>query len=121
MLTREIIRRVREIQLRTGRQVADVLAGEYVSVFKGTGVEFDEVRPYVPGDDVRSIDWNVTARMGDAYVKRYVEERQLTIMIMADVSASQDFGSGSRSNWTASQDRSRLPPGTRPPRRIDLR
>ncbi len=97
MLTREIIQRVREIQLRTGRQVADVLAGEYVSVFKGTGVEFDEVRPYVPGDDVRSIDWNVTARMGEAYVKRYVEERQLTIMIMADVSASQDFGSASRS------------------------
>ena len=92
MLTREIIRRVREIQLRTGRQVADVLAGEYVSVFKGTGVEFDEVRPYVPGDDVRSIDWNVTARMGVPFIKRYVEERQLTIMIMADVSASQDFG-----------------------------
>ncbi len=104
MLTREIIRRVREIQLRTGRQVADVLAGEYVSVFKGTGVEFDEVRPYVPGDDVRSIDWNVTARMGDAYVKRYVEERQLTIMIMADVSASQDFGSGSRSKREAAAE-----------------
>jgi uncharacterized protein (DUF58 family) len=104
MLTREIIRRVREIQLRTGRQVADVLAGEYVSVFKGTGVEFDEVRPYVPGDDVRSIDWNVTARMGDAYIKRYVEERQLTIMIMADVSASQDFGSASRSKREAAAE-----------------
>jgi uncharacterized protein (DUF58 family) len=104
MLTREIIRRVREIQLRTGRQVADVLAGEYVSVFKGTGVEFDEVRPYVPGDDVRSIDWNVTARMGEAYIKRYVEERQLTIMIMADVSASQDFGSSSRSKREAAAE-----------------
>ena len=90
MLTREIIARVREIQLRTGRQVADVLAGEYVSVFKGTGVEFDEVRPYVPGDDVRSIDWNVTARMGEAFVKRYVEERQLTIVLKSDVRGTME-------------------------------
>ncbi|MEE3327989.1 MAG: DUF58 domain-containing protein [Myxococcota bacterium] len=97
MLPKDIMRRVREIQVRTGRQVSDVLAGEYVSVFKGSGIEFDEVRPYIPGDDIRSIDWNVTARMGEAYVKRYVEERQLTLMLMADVSASQDFGSGSRS------------------------
>ena len=97
MLTSEILGRVREIQVRTGRQVADVLAGEYVSVFKGRGVEFDEVRPYVPGDDVRTIDWNVTARMGEPYIKRYVEERQLTLMLMADVSASQDFGSVGRS------------------------
>ncbi len=97
MLAREIIQRVREIQVRTGRQVADVLAGEYVSVFKGLGIEFDEVRPYVPGDDVRTIDWNVTARMGEPFVKRYVEERQLTLMLMADVSASQDYGSGTRS------------------------
>ena len=93
MLAQDIIQRVREIQVRTGRQVADVLAGEYVSVFKGRGIEFDEVRPYVPGDDVRTIDWNVTARTGEPYVKRYVEERQLTLMLMADVSASQDFGS----------------------------
>ncbi len=97
MLAREILQRVREIQVRTGRQVADVLAGEYVSVFKGRGVEFDEVRPYIPGDDVRTIDWNVTARTGSTYVKRYVEERQLTLMLMADISASQDFGSSLRS------------------------
>ena len=97
MQAREILQRVREIQVRTGRQVADVLAGEYVSVFKGRGVEFDEVRPYIPGDDVRTIDWNVTARMGAPYVKRYVEERQLTLMLMADVSSSQDFGSSERS------------------------
>jgi uncharacterized protein (DUF58 family) len=97
MLAREILKRVREIQVRTGRQVADVLAGEYGSVFKGRGIEFDEVRPYVPGDDVRTLDWKVTARMGAPYVKRYVEERQLTLMLMADVSASQDFGSGARS------------------------
>jgi len=97
MLPKEIMRRVREIQVRTGRQVADVLAGEYVSVFKGSGIEFDEVRAYIPGDDVRSIDWNVTARMGEPFVKRYVEERQLTLMLMADISASQDFGSQGRS------------------------
>ncbi|MEZ4279801.1 MAG: DUF58 domain-containing protein [Myxococcota bacterium] len=104
MLASEILRRVREIQVRTGRQVADVLAGEYVSVFKGRGVEFDEVRPYVPGDDVRTIDWNVTARMGAPYIKRYVEERQLTLMLMADVSASQDYGSGKRSKREATAE-----------------
>jgi len=80
VLPAEIVSQVRRIQLRTGRQVADVLAGAYVSVFKGRGVEFDEVRPYVAGDDVRTIDWNVTARMGAPYVKRYVEERQLTVL-----------------------------------------
>jgi uncharacterized protein (DUF58 family) len=104
MLTSEILGRVREIQVRTGRQVADVLAGEYVSVFKGRGIEFDEVRPYVPGDDVRTIDWNVTARMGEPYIKRYVEERQLTLMLMADVSASQDFGSAKRSKREATAE-----------------
>ncbi len=104
MLASEIIRRVREIQVRTGRQVADVLAGEYVSVFKGAGIEFDQVRPYLVGDDVRTIDWNVTARAGAPFVKRYVEERQLTLMIMADVSASQDFGSGDRSKREATAE-----------------
>jgi uncharacterized protein (DUF58 family) len=104
MLAREILERVREIQIRTGRHVADVLAGEYVSVFKGRGIEFDEVRPYIPGDDVRTIDWNVTARMGTPYVKRYVEERQLNLMLMADVSASQDFGSGTRSKREATAE-----------------
>ena len=104
MLAREVIQRVREIQIHTGRQVADVLAGQYVSVFKGRGIEFDEVRPYVPGDDVRIIDWNVTARAGMPYVKRFVEERQLTLMLMADISASQDFGSGSRSKREATAE-----------------
>ena len=108
MLPREVLRRVREIQVRTGRQVADVLAGQYVSVFKGRGIEFDEVRPYVPGDDVRSIDWNVTARTGEPFVKRYVEDRQLTVMVMADVSASQDFGTGQRSKREATAELSAL-------------
>ena len=108
MLPREVLRRVREIQVRTGRQVADVLAGQYVSVFKGRGIEFDEVRPYVPGDDVRSIDWNVTARTGEPFVKRYVEDRQLTVMVMADVSASQDFGTAERSKRDATAELSAL-------------
>lgn len=104
MLARDIIQRVREIQVHTGRQVADVLAGQYVSVFKGRGIEFDEVRPYIPGDDVRTIDWNVTARMGEPFVKRYVEERQLTLMLMADISASQDFGTAGRSKREATAE-----------------
>lgn len=104
MLTLEIIRRVKEIQVRTGRSVADVLAGEYVSVFRGTGMEFDEVRPYQPGDDVRTIDWNVTARAGSPFVKRFVEERQLTLLLMADVSASQGFGSAERTKREATAE-----------------
>ncbi|MDA0657201.1 MAG: DUF58 domain-containing protein [Planctomycetota bacterium] len=104
ILTRDLMRRVREIQIHSGRQVADVLAGQYVSVFKGRGIEFDEVRPYTPGDDVRTIDWNVTARSGQPYVKRYVEERQLTLMLLADISASQDFGSDNRSKREATAE-----------------
>ncbi|MFC1757579.1 DUF58 domain-containing protein [Planctomycetota bacterium] len=104
MLAKDIIKRVREIQVRTGRPVADVLAGQYVSVFKGQGIEFNEVRPYMPGDDIRTIDWNVTARFGEPFVKRYVEERQLTMMLLADVSASQDFGSVNRSKREATAE-----------------
>ena len=97
MLPAELAREVKRIQFVTGRQVANVMAGAYLSVFKGRGMEFDEVRPYVPGDDVRTIDWNVTARTGEPHVKRYVEERELTVMLLCDVSHSQDFGSGARS------------------------
>ena len=108
LLPADIVRQVKRIQLTTGRQVADVLAGAYVSVFKGRGVEFDEVRPYVPGDDVRTIDWNVTARVGAPYVKRYIEERQLTVMLLVDVSASLDFGSANRSKREAAVELSAL-------------
>lgn len=101
MLPAELAREVKRIQFVTGRQVADVMAGAYLSVFKGRGMEFDEVRPYVPGDDVRTIDWNVTARTGEPFVKRYVEERELTVMLVCDVSQSQDFGSGRRSKLEA--------------------
>lgn len=96
MISAELMRKVRRIQIRTRRAVNGALAGEYQSVFKGHGIEFEEVRDYVPGDDVRSIDWNVTARVGTPFVKRYREERQLTVMFLFDASASGSFGSGSR-------------------------
>jgi uncharacterized protein (DUF58 family) len=101
VLTAELVQQVRRIQLVTGRQVADVMAGAYLSVFKGRGMEFDEVRPYVPGDDIRTIDWNVTARVGEPHVKRYVEERELTVLLLVDISPSQDFGSAARSKREA--------------------
>jgi uncharacterized protein (DUF58 family) len=89
----ELMARVRQIQLRTRRLVNDVLAGAYRSTFRGSGVEFEEVRPYLPGDEVRSIDWNRTARAGQPYVKTYVEERELTLVFLVDTSRSMDFGS----------------------------
>ncbi|MBA3465329.1 MAG: DUF58 domain-containing protein [Deltaproteobacteria bacterium] len=108
MLPAEIAQAVKRIQFVTGRHVSDVMAGAYLSVFKGRGMEFDEVRPYVPGDDVRTIDWNVTARTGEPHVKRFVEERELTVMLLVDVSASQDFGSGRRSKLEAAVELSAL-------------
>jgi uncharacterized protein (DUF58 family) len=89
----EILGRVRRMEVRTNRLVDDSLAGRYASVFKGRGMDFDRVRNYVPGDDVRTIDWNVTARTGDPHVKLFTEERELTILLLIDVSASSDFGS----------------------------
>jgi uncharacterized protein (DUF58 family) len=108
MLPAEIAQAVKRIQFVTGRQVSDVMAGAYLSVFKGRGMEFDEVRPYVPGDDIRAIDWNVTARTGEPHIKRFVEERELTVMLLVDVSASQDFGSGRRSKLEAAVELSAL-------------
>ncbi|MCP4360329.1 MAG: DUF58 domain-containing protein, partial [Chloroflexi bacterium] len=92
----ELMTKIRRIELRTRRLVNDSFAGEYHSVFKGRGMEFDEVRPYQPGDEIRTIDWNVTARTGSPYVKRYVEERELTVMLVVDASASENFGSVNR-------------------------
>lgn len=92
METRELIAKVRKIEIKTRRIVDEISGGAYHSVFKGRGIEFSEVREYTAGDDVRDIDWNVTARMGNAYIKKYVEERELTVLIVMDVSASGDFG-----------------------------
>jgi uncharacterized protein (DUF58 family) len=96
MLPREILRQIRRLQLKARRAVEDLLGGEYHSVFKGTGIAFEEVREYQPGDDIRAIDWNVTARMGHPFVKRFIEERERTVVLVVDCSASQQFGSGLR-------------------------
>lgn len=93
MIPKQILKKVRQIEIRTNREVTDVLGGQYHSVFKGRGMEFEEVREYLPGDEVRSIDWNVTARFGHPYVKKFKEERELTVMLVVDVSASGQFGS----------------------------
>jgi uncharacterized protein (DUF58 family) len=108
MIPADFAKSVRRIQVVTGRQVAEVMAGAWLSVFKGRGMEFDEVRPYVPGDDIRTIDWNVTARTGEPHVKRYVEERELTVMLVVDVSGSLDFGSERRSKLEAAVELSAL-------------
>ncbi len=95
--TRELMRQVGRIRIYTKRLVDEFVSGEYHSVFKGRGMEFDEVREYVPGDDVRAIDWNVTARMGHPFVKRFCEERELTVIFLADISGSMCCGSRRRS------------------------
>lgn len=92
MIPKEVLKKIRRIQITTSRMVMDVFAGQYQSVFKGKGMEFDEVREYLPGDEIRSIDWNVTARTGHPYIKKFVEERELTVMLILDMSASCFFG-----------------------------
>lgn len=92
MIPKEVLKNIRRIQITTARMVRDVFAGQYQSVFKGKGMEFEEVREYQPGDEIRSIDWNVTARMGNPYIKKFVEERELTVMLMLDMSPSSFFG-----------------------------
>ena len=93
MDTAEILRKVRQIEIQTNKLVSETFAGEYLSTFKGQGIEFAEVRKYVPGDDVRSIDWNMTARTGEPFIKKFDETRELTLFIACDVSGSQQFGS----------------------------
>src|SRR6266446_2757533 len=97
MIPREILKKIRQIEIRTNRLVSETLAGQYHSVFKGQGMNFDEVREYQPGDDVRSIDWNVTARMNHPFIKKFVEERELTVMLLVDLSGSGLFGSVAQS------------------------
>ncbi len=97
MIPREILKKIRQIEIRTNRLVSESLAGQYHSVFKGQGMNFEEVREYQPGDEVRSIDWNVTARMNHPFVKKFVEERELTLMLLVDVSGSGLFGSQAQS------------------------
>jgi uncharacterized protein (DUF58 family) len=96
-LSPDIFRKIRQIEIATRRLVDEAVAGEYHSVFKGRGIEYDEVRPYQPGDDVRTIDWNVTSRSGSLHVKKYVEERELTVLLLVDASRSTGFGSRTKS------------------------
>ncbi len=96
MLTKDLIRQVRRIEIKTRKIVDENLAGQYHSAFKGQGMEFSEVRAYQAGDDIRAIDWNVTARAGEPYIKKFTEERELTVMIMVDMSGSQEFGSSAK-------------------------
>jgi len=104
MLPEELLKQVRHLQVFTRRAVNEVFAGEYTSAFKGRGMEFSEVREYQPGDDVRMIDWNVTARSGVPHVKRFVEERELTVMLVVDMSGSGSFGSVAKlKNETAAE------------------
>ncbi|MBT8484086.1 MAG: DUF58 domain-containing protein [Phycisphaerales bacterium] len=93
MIPKELLKKIRRIEIRTSHLVTDALAGQYHSAFKGRGMEFEEVRPYQIGDDVRSIDWNVTARSGEPFVKVFREERELTVLLVVDLSRSQEFGS----------------------------
>ena len=93
MIPKDILKKIRRIQIRTRHMVSDVFSGHYHSVFKGQGMEFHEVREYIPGDDIRAIDWNVTARMGHPFIKKFVEEREMTVMLLVDISASNQFGS----------------------------
>lgn len=96
-LSPDIFRKIRQIEIATRRLVNEAVAGEYHSVFKGRGIEYDEVRPYQAGDDIRTIDWNVTSRSGSLHVKKYVEERELTVLLLVDASRSTGFGSGVKS------------------------
>ncbi len=95
----ELFRAVRRLEVHAKKAVRELLAGQYASVFRGAGLLFEEVREYLPGDDIRSIDWNVTARMGMPYVKRYREERERTLLLLVDISASEGFGTGGTTKW----------------------
>ncbi|MCK5563752.1 MAG: DUF58 domain-containing protein [Planctomycetes bacterium] len=96
MIPKELIKKIKQIEIFTSRAVDASFAGQYESVFKGRGMQFDEVREYSPGDDIRTIDWNVTARTGKPYIKRFVEEREMTVIFAVDLSASGDFGTAGR-------------------------
>ena len=101
MIPREILKKIRQIELRTNRLVNETLGGQYHSVFKGQGMNFEEVREYQPGDEVRAIDWNVTARMNHPFVKKFVEEREVTLLLVFEDSPSLQFGSGAQSKREA--------------------
>ncbi len=103
METKQVLKKVKKIEIKTKRLVDGLLQGAYHSIFKGRGIEFSDVREYLPGDDIRTIDWNVTARMNQPYVKEFIEERDLTAMILLDISGSSEFGSEKAKKWAAAE------------------
>ena len=112
MLPAELARQIRLLEIRTDRIVEEISGGAYRSIFKGRGIEFDEVREYTDDDDVRTIDWNVSARMGYPYVKKFIEERELNVIFLVDVSASGAFGSAAKNKRrTAAELAAVLPRG----------
>ena len=114
MIPPDLIKRIREIQIYTARAVNASFAGQYESVFKGRGIQFDEVREYMPGDDIRAIDWNVTARTGRPFIKRFVEEREMTVLLAVDLSASGEFGTVSKRKNELAAESARSWPSRRP-------
>ncbi len=108
MITRELLSQVHRLEIKTRRLVNEIFSGQYGSVFRGMGMEFAEVREYVPGDEIRWIDWNVTARMGHPYVKKFVAEREMTVMLMVDTSASMRFGTAGPSTFAKATADTRL-------------
>ena len=110
MLPPELVRQIRLLEIRTDRAVDELVGGAYRSIFRGRGIEFDEVREYIPGADVRTIDWNVSARTGSAFVKKFVEERELTVLLIVDGSASGDYGSTVKSRRTTAAELARVKP-----------
>ena len=105
MQTAELLRKVRRLEIRSRHLVEDLFAGQSESIFKGRGVEFEEVRPYLPGDEVRDIDWNVTARLGEPFRKKFIEEREVSLLLLFEDSVSLQFGSGALSGTPLSIDR----------------
>src|SRR3989338_7485317 len=104
MIPKEILKQVKRIEIKTNRLVTDLFGGEYESIFKGQGIEFADVREYVPGDDIRTIDWDVTARSQHPFVKKYVEERELTVLFVVDGSKSLHFGSSEKTKATVAAE-----------------
>ena len=110
MIPKELLKKVRQIQIRTARVVNDLLAGQYHSAFRGRGMEFEEVSPYQIGDDVRLIDWNVSARYGEPFIKKFREERELTVMLVVDVSRSGFFGTSKQVKLDLAAELCAVPP-----------
>jgi len=115
MIPKDILKHIKQLEIRSGKLVNEIFAGQYSSVFKGRGMEFAKCGEYMPGDDVRTIDWNVTARYGRPFIKKFTEERELTVILLVDASSSQSFGPGISLNASS---RRKSPRSSRSPRSV---